>query len=58
MAFGLGVLRLAPDSFWRMTPREISFALEGVYGQRRENISRIIMNNLMTDFPDQAKTMG
>ena len=26
MAFGLGVLRLAPEAFWSMTPREFECA--------------------------------
>ena len=24
IGFGLGVLRLSPDQFWRMTPRELA----------------------------------
>ena len=32
MGFGLGVLRLAPDAFWRMTPRELAAAMEAVFG--------------------------
>ena len=30
MGFGLGVLRLAPDQFWRMTPRELACAVAAV----------------------------
>jgi uncharacterized phage protein (TIGR02216 family) len=28
IGFGLGVLRLSPDQFWRMTPRELACAIE------------------------------
>ncbi len=27
IGFGLGVLRLAPEAFWRMTPRELAHAV-------------------------------
>ncbi|MFC0283052.1 phage tail assembly chaperone [Camelimonas abortus] len=27
MVFGLGTLRLAPETFWAMTPREIAAAM-------------------------------
>ncbi len=29
MGFGFGVLRLAPDQFWRLTPREFAAAVRG-----------------------------
>ena len=32
IGFGLGVLRLAPDAFWRMTPRELAHAIRAVRG--------------------------
>ena len=32
IGFGLGVLRLAPASFWAMTPRELAFAIAAVTG--------------------------
>jgi uncharacterized phage protein (TIGR02216 family) len=54
MAFGLGVLRLAPEQFWSMTPRELERAASGVFGRpaapspqaRRE------LSDLMRRFPD------
>lgn len=52
MAFGLGVLRLGPQDFWSMTPRELSRAAEGVYG-RRAAMSRAALDALMRDFPDR-----
>ncbi len=32
IGFGLGVLRLSPDAFWRMTPREFALAARAVIG--------------------------
>ena len=33
IGFGLGVLRLSPEHFWRMTPRELALAIEAVCGR-------------------------
>ena len=30
IGFALGVLRLSPQQFWSMTPRELSYAIEAV----------------------------
>jgi uncharacterized phage protein (TIGR02216 family) len=30
---GLGVLRLSPQQFWSMTPRELAYAIEAVTGR-------------------------
>lgn len=51
MELGLGVLRLPPDAFWRMTPRELAAAA----GFRRTGsaLSRVQLDALMTAFPDQ-----
>lgn len=51
MAFGLGTLRLAPDEFWRMTPRELAAAIEGVSG-RGPSLTRTDFLQLMTRYPD------
>ncbi len=32
IGFGLGVLRLPPEQFWRMTPRELACAVAAVRG--------------------------
>jgi uncharacterized phage protein (TIGR02216 family) len=42
MTAGLGMLRLAPDDFWSMTPRELDAALRGAFGiaMRHEAPSR------------------
>lgn len=34
MAFGFGILRLAPDAFWRLTPRELAAAALAHFGSR------------------------
>lgn len=52
IGFGLGVLRLAPDDFWRMTPRELAYAIEAVTG-RRAPLDRDGFAKLMKRFPDE-----
>ena len=52
MAFGLGVLRLAPKDFWSMTPRELFRAAEGVYGRAAGPPARATLDALMRLFPD------
>jgi uncharacterized phage protein (TIGR02216 family) len=56
MAFGFGVLRLQPDSFWAMTPRELLSAVEGVSGvsMQDQTIARSTLEALMRAFPDEA----
>ncbi|MEK4035647.1 rcc01693 family protein [Methylocystis sp. IM3] len=54
MAFGLGVLRLGPQEFWSMTPREVFHAAEGVYGRGTAAMTRAALDALMKDFPDQG----
>jgi uncharacterized phage protein (TIGR02216 family) len=51
IAFGLGVLRLSPDEFWRMTPRELACAIEAVTGTGAP-FSRSRLANLMEKYPD------
>ncbi|MBV1705854.1 MAG: phage tail assembly chaperone [Hyphomicrobiales bacterium] len=52
MAFGLGVLRLAPAVFWQMTTRELHAAWEGVYGRAATSLTRAALDDLMAAFPD------
>lgn len=53
MAVGLGVLRLAPDVFWRMTPRELNAAIAGATGRAFfEAPTRDDLAALMRRFPD------
>lgn len=50
MQAGLGHLRLPPDAFWRMTPRELAAAL-GLMAAR-EACDRARLLDLMRRFPD------
>lgn len=54
MAFGLGVLRLSPDAFWSMTPRELAAAVRGVRGLAGAPPppARSDLDALMRAFPD------
>ena len=52
IGFGLGVLRLSPDDFWRMTPRELALAVEAVMGRAPAPLHRATLVDLMTRFPD------
>jgi uncharacterized phage protein (TIGR02216 family) len=53
MTAGLGMLRLAPDDFWSMTPRELDAALRGAFGvAMRPAMTRSDLAALMTAFPD------
>ena len=53
VAFGLGVLRLPPDAFWRMTPRELAAAIEAVRGRVVAPLDRTGFDNLMRRYPDE-----
>jgi uncharacterized phage protein (TIGR02216 family) len=52
IGFGLGVLRLSPDQFWRMTPRELAYAIEAVTG-RSAPLDRDGLSALMKRYPDE-----
>jgi uncharacterized phage protein (TIGR02216 family) len=52
IGFGLGVLRLAPDDFWRMTPRELACAAEALFGRGGAPLDRAALGELMTRYPD------
>ena len=53
IGFGLGILRLSPDAFWRMTPRELSYAIAAVTGATAAPIARADLDGLMRLFPDR-----
>jgi uncharacterized phage protein (TIGR02216 family) len=55
MGFGLGTLRLAPDAFWRMTPRELACAIEAVAGRGGAPLPRRTLLDLMTRYPDGGR---
>ena len=52
IGFGLGVLRLSPDEFWRMTPRELAAAIETATGARAP-LDRAGLSELMQRYPDE-----
>jgi uncharacterized phage protein (TIGR02216 family) len=52
MAFGLGRLRLPPDAFWAMTPRELAAAVEGAVGLVATPMDRASLDGLMQRHPD------
>jgi uncharacterized phage protein (TIGR02216 family) len=54
MGFGLGILRLAPDAFWRMTPRELAAAMQAVSGPRAAPIDAASFVALRARFPDDS----
>jgi uncharacterized phage protein (TIGR02216 family) len=58
IGFGLGILRLTPEAFWRMTPRELAYAIEAVAGTRPRPMERDRFADLMTRFPDQNSHAG
>jgi uncharacterized phage protein (TIGR02216 family) len=53
LAVGLGVLRLSPEQFWKMTPRELAAALRGLYGEPHAPPDRATLDALIARFPDQ-----
>jgi uncharacterized phage protein (TIGR02216 family) len=53
MAAGLGVLQLAPDDFWRMTPRELAAALDGLAGGATSALAPVELQALMGRYPDK-----
>lgn len=53
MQVGFGVLKLSPDAFWRMTPRELAAAISALRGGADEPIRRARMDELMRRFPDR-----
>jgi uncharacterized phage protein (TIGR02216 family) len=45
-------LRLAPEAFWRMTPREPSHAIDAVLGPRDAALERASFAALMARYSD------
>ena len=54
IGFGLGILRLSPGEFWRITPRELACAIEAVTG-RGAPLDRGGLSELMKRFPDELR---
>jgi uncharacterized phage protein (TIGR02216 family) len=57
MAFGLGRLRLSPEAFWAMTPREMASAMAAVL-PRTTAPGRAALAELMDRFPDGTARRG
>ena len=55
IGIGLGVLRLPPEQFWRMTPRELACAIEALTGRGGEPFARRTLLDLMTRYPDGGR---
>ncbi|MBX3575850.1 MAG: phage tail assembly chaperone [Rhizobiaceae bacterium] len=51
MRVGLGVLKLSPDQFWAMTPREFA-AAAGAFAQGAGPPGRSDLERMMQMFPD------
>ena len=58
LAIGLGVLRLPPEQFWKMTPREFAAALRGLYGEPQMPLDRKAFEALATRYPDKRADGG
>jgi uncharacterized phage protein (TIGR02216 family) len=52
IGFGLGILRLPPEQFWRMTPRELACAIQAVRGHGAP-LDRRGFTDLLKRFPDE-----
>lgn len=52
IGFGLGVLRLPPEAFWKMTPRELALAIRAVAGRTDTPLARDVFTQLMRRYPD------
>jgi uncharacterized phage protein (TIGR02216 family) len=51
IGFGLGVLKLPPEQFWRMTPRELALAVKAL--NPHSALVRADFAQLMQRFPDE-----
>lgn len=52
IGLGLGVLRLSPDAFWRMTPRELARVSRACGIGIAAPFTRDALRDLMRRFPD------
>jgi uncharacterized phage protein (TIGR02216 family) len=51
IGFGLGVLKLSPQAFWTMTPRELALAIHAATGATAP-LARRDLADLMKRYPD------
>lgn len=54
MHAGLGLLRLDPDRFWRLSPREFA-AMTGAFAPVAPRLARAGFEALMRRFPDEER---
>lgn len=57
MSFGLGVLRLSPEHFWKLTPLELAALARGRRPSGRAP-DRAALDGLIRAFPDQGPASG
>lgn len=57
MRFGFGVLKLSPQAFWALTPRELATALEA-HNPQPDRPDTNALRTLMARFPDQEREDG
>ena len=55
MGAGFGLLRLSPDAFWRMTPRELAAAVSALLPAQSGPLPRAGFDALMARFPDPVR---
>ena len=54
MRVGFGALRLTPEAFWSMTPREFEAACTGLgFGAGRAAMTRAGLDALRAQYPDE-----
>jgi len=52
MGFGFGTLRLSPQVFWSMTPRELTAAARALHGPIPVPMDEAALTALRTRYPD------
>ncbi|MEO0637012.1 MAG: rcc01693 family protein [Pseudomonadota bacterium] len=57
MQFGFGVLKLSPQAFWALTPRELAAALNAHNPQPARPDTQAL-RSLIARFPDEENTHG
>ncbi len=55
MRFGFGILRMTPQDFWAMTPRELHRAMEAHGLGEQATFLRADLTRLMQMFPDEVE---
>lgn len=59
MRLGLGVLRLPPEAFWKMTPRELAAAASALGGMAgTPPLKRARLDELARRYPDMDTKHG